>query len=480
MVTVPAPTGFLQKLRDIAGPGGWVDPDEDSPYLADPRDRARGRAALVLRPDNVAAVASILKLCSAAQVGVIPYAGGTGLVGGQLTTTPPDPVVLSVDRMTKIRALEPANRAITVEAGCTLAGIRRVAAENGFQFPLRIASENDCRIGGNLATNAGGAQVLRFGNARDLCLGLEAVLADGQIWNGLGTLQKDNSGYDLRNLLIGSEGTLGIITAATLRLFSLPQEEASAFVAIATPTDAARLSAHLQNWLGEVLDIAELIDHTGVEFVREHFPAVDTPLQEDHPWYVFAEAQGGQGSRAAERLEEALASALEQGLVRDAVVAGNIAQRDAMRSLRETIPLANRRVGAVATHDVSVPLARIDELVTAVESIVAGIDERLRTNIFGHLGDGNLHANVFPPAGHSRDQFTSLSAAITGSVFEAVRNLGGSVSAEHGVGRTRRKDAVEQGSPARLYAMHAIKRALDPHGILNPGAVLNFENGDPT
>ena len=475
--TAPTPE-LLDALREAAGPGGWEEAGGDSPYLAEPRDLLQGRAALVLKPDSTEATARIVTLCAEARVGIVPYAGGTGLVGGQTATEPPDPVVLSVERMRRVRSVEPDNGALTAEAGCTLAEIRTAAAEQGCLFPLRIASEGDCRIGGNLATNAGGAQVLRYGSARDLCFGLEAVFADGQIWDGLGALRKNNTGYDLRHLLIGSEGTLGVITAATLRLHPAPAEEATALAAVPDLEAAAEFARRLRDSLGEILSIAELIDQTGVEFVRAHFAGIDTPLERDHPWYVLAETEGGEESHARERLERVLAAAFEDGIVTDAALAGSIAQRESIRTLRETIPLANRRVGAVATHDVSVPVGRVAELATELRAAVAAIDGRLRMNVFGHLGDGNLHANVFPPEGSDRDAFRELRERISGTIFAVTRKLGGSVSAEHGVGRLRKTAAFEAEPPARLAAMRAIKRALDPQGILNPGAVVGPEDGD--
>lgn len=467
----PSPA-LLEALRTALGPEGWEEPSAGSRYLAEPRDRLQGRAALVARPKTAAQAAQVVALCAGAQVGIVPYAGGTGLVGGQVATAPPDPVVLSVERMQQIRAVAPEDEVLIAEAGCTLAAVRAAAAEGGFRFPLRIASEADCRIGGNLATNAGGAQAVRYGSARELCLGLEAILADGRIWDGLSGLRKDNTGYDLRGLLIGSEGTLGVVTAAALRLFPAPAEEATALAAVRTPAAAAALARSLRAALGEILTEAELIDRTGIGFVQAHFPAISTPLPGDYPWYVLAETEGGSGSGARARLEQVLAQALADGTIADAVLAGSLAQRDAIHALRETIPLANRRVGAVATHDVSVPLGRVAALVEAVRTRVESVSPRLRTNIFGHLGDGNLHANVFPPEGGDRQEYAGQRDPITRAVFRAVRDLGGSVSAEHGVGRMRRREAVDEGSNVRRDAMRAIKRALDPAGILNPGAVL--------
>ncbi len=470
----PVTVELREALCEIAGPGGWVEAGGETPYLEEPRGRARGRAALILKPDSTDAVSRIVAICAKARVGVIPFGGGTGLVGGQVAEEPPDPVVLSVERLRQVRCVLAEEAAITVEAGCTLAEVRTAAAQYGWMFPLRIASEGDCRIGGNLATNAGGMNVLRFGNARDLCLGIEAVMADGRVWEDLRALRKDNTGYDLRNLLIGSEGTLGIITAATLRLFPKFPESATVLAAVGNATASIGLAAKLRRELGDVLSAIEVIEHTGVAFVRKHFTEIHSPFPEDHPWYVLVETEGGTGSGARERLEKFLMASIEDGTVADAVLAESEGQRDSMHKLREAVPLANRLEGAVGTHDVSVPLGRIAELVENVRTRVSEIEPRLRINIFGHLGDGNLHANVFPPVGASRGDFVHLRGKIAAQVFGAVRELGGSISAEHGVGRFLKTAVAASGSEVKFDLMRSIKQALDPRGILNPGAVLDM------
>lgn len=462
-----------EELRRVVGPRGWVIPENLPEYFSEPRRRANGCAAAVLRPDSTDAVANIVKLCARDRVGIVPWGGGTGLVGGQVATESPEPIVISLERLDRCGLVNEESGTLIAEAGCKLSAVRARAADAGWNFSLRIASEGSCTIGGNLATNAGGMNVLRHGNARDLCLGIEAVLADGSVWKDHRALRKDNTGYDLRNLLIGSEGTLGIITSAVLRLVPASVEQGTALAAVPDATQAAALAVQLRREANDILSAVELIDHTGVEFVARHYPDLRFPLGTPAPCYVMIEMEGGSDSRVGERLEASLVKASEAELVADAVIADSVGRQMAIRGIRETIPLANAREGAVATHDVAVPLDEIAALVAAVKEGVAEVDPRLRTNIFGHLGDGNLHANVFAPAGERAEAFRHLRPAVTARVFAEVRRLGGSVSAEHGVGRFLRREAVDTGSPERRRIMQAIKRALDPHGILNPGAVID-------
>ena len=472
----PSPA-LLDSLRAVVGEVGWIAPEAESPYLREPRGWLQGRAAVILKPSSTEEVARIVSLCARERVGVVPYGGGTGLVGGQIALDPPNPVILSLERMRKIRRLSLRDDAITAEAGCTLGEIRATALKAGRSFPLRIASEGNCHIGGTLATNAGGMHVLRYGNARELCLGVEAVFADGRIWNGLRSLRKESSGYDLRHLLIGSEGSLGIITAATLRVFPAPAEEATALAAVPHAEAAAELALDLRLVLAETLSAIELMEHSGLAFIRENFPAMPMPLPGDHSWYVMVETEGGTGSGAGSRLEAALANAMDKGQIIDAVVAQSGAQRDAIRNLRETIPIANRSVRAVATHDIAVSLEKVPEFIHEFHEIVRSFDPDFRTNVFGHLGDGNLHANVFPPKGRQAGEYRERKPEISRSVFEAVRRLGGAVSAEHGVGRILKEATVGHLQAVEQDAMRAIKEALDPLGILNPGAVVDGTGG---
>ena len=468
----PSPALLAALCADL-GDNGWAAPEREPRYLVEPRGWLKGRAAIILKPSSTTELARIVRMCGEEQVGIVPYGGGTGLVGGQIALDAPDPVILSLERMRRIRRITPEDDAIIVEAGCTLAEIRAAAAKSRRSFPLRIASEGTCQIGGALATNAGGMHVLRYGNARELCLGVEAVFADGSIWNGLRTLRKESSGYDLRHLLVGSEGTLGIIAAAALRLFPVAPEEATALVAVPNPEAAAELALDLRLFLAEILGAIELMERSGIEFIRENFPAVSLPLPGNHPWYVMIEVEGGAGSEAGKRLETVLAKALERERIIDAVIAQSVAQRDAIRTIRETIPIANRSVRAIATHDIAVSLERVPEFVREFQRIVCSLGPRFRTNVFGHLGDGNLHANLFPPKGRPASEFLERKPEINGAVFDAVRRLDGAVSAEHGVGRILREATIGHLQPAEQRAMRAIKGALDPLGILNPGAVVD-------
>ncbi len=467
----PADEALLDRLAAALGPGGVVPPEPR--YLEEPRGRYHGHAAAVLRPASTEAVAAAVGLCAAARVGIVPYSGGTGLVGGQVMEAGPLPVLLSFERMARIRDLDLVDGVLVAEAGCILADVHAAAREAGRLFPLTLASEGSARIGGLLGTNAGGVNVLRYGNARDLCLGIEAVMADGSVLNGLSRVVKDNMGYDLRHLLIGAEGTLGLITAASLRLFPLPGETATAWVGVASPERALALLADLRAALGGTIAAFELISVQGLRFLAETLP--DLPVPPDMPtdWRVLVEASDAAGAGIGDRLAEALARALEAGAIADVLVAQNEAQRGVFWGVRESIPEANRRVGAISSHDISLPPSRLAEFIARGAPAIAALDPALRINCFGHLGDGNLHYNVFPPQGRSRDAYDALREPVKTTVHDLVHALNGSVGAEHGVGRLKTGDLVRYGDPGKIAAMRAIKAALDPEGILNPGAVIS-------
>ncbi|HEU0223338.1 MAG TPA: FAD-binding oxidoreductase [Paracoccaceae bacterium] len=460
---------FLAGLEAALGRGILRAPEPRD--LEEPRGRFRGRAAAVALPRSTGEVAGIVRACAEARVGIVPRAGGTGLVGGQVMVAGPLPLILSVERLDRIRAVLPGEEAIIAEAGVTLLAVQEAAAEVGRLFPLSLAAEGTARVGGALATNAGGVQVLRYGNARDLCLGIEAVLADGSVMSGLKTLRKDNTGYDLRHLLIGSEGTLGIITAASLRLFPRPRERATAWIAVASPEAALALLGALRERIGEAVSAFEIMHRTGLEFLAAHLPQFRAPIVAGE-WFLLLELAAGPASGVAEALEEELGKALSAGHVTDAVFAASEAQRAAIWAVREAIPEANRLRGAVASHDVSLPLSRIPGFVAEAGRRLGALEASLRVNCFGHLGDGNLHYNVFPGEGRRREEYEGVREAITECVHGLVHELGGSVSAEHGIGRLRIRDLERFGDPGKLAAMRAIKRALDPLGILNPGAVM--------
>ncbi len=468
MNLTPATPAFLDHLKD-AIPALRCDP-ASAGWLEEPRGKWQGQALAVLRPSCVEEVASILRLCNEARVGIIPYGGGTGLVGGQVIEVP-GVLLLSLDRMHAIRDTAPEDNMIEVEAGVTLQSVQEAAAAAGRLFPLSIASEGTARIGGVLATNAGGTGVLRYGNTRDLVLGVEAVLADGTIIRDLKRLRKDNTGYDLRHLLIGSEGTLGVITAASLRLFPRPAERATAFLAVEGPADALALLHALQSQLGDVVTAFELMHRQGMDFLDEHGFQMPHPLETRPDWMVLVETSGAFGTVAA--LEQALGAAFEEERISDAVLAQSDAQRDALWAIRETIPEGNRLTGSIMSHDISVPLSRLATFVERAGKAVRAVAPDVRINCFGHVGDGNLHYNVFPAQGRARQDYAAQTEDIQRAVHDVTHDLGGSVSAEHGVGRLKVSDLERYSDPGRLRTQRAVKAALDPRGILNPGAVLS-------
>jgi FAD/FMN-containing dehydrogenase len=467
----PADPAFLSHLETLLPPGTLrpVAPR----YVEEPRGRWRGVAGAVACPASVEEVAVTVRACGAARVGIVPWGGGTGLVGGQVTTEGPLPLILSLERMNRLRGVYPDENVVLVEAGMILADVHTAAEAVGRVFPLTLASQGSCRIGGNLATNAGGVNVLRYGNARDLCLGLEAVLPDGSIWHGLKRLRKDNTGYDLRGLLIGAEGTLGVITAAALRLFPKPAAEGLVLVVVPDPAAALRLLALAGARLGGSMSAFELISGVGLEFLAETMPGTRQPFAAIPDWMVLIDVGGSTDSDPQAALAELFEAAQAQGLVSDGIIAQSQAQRAALWELRETIPLANRAIGAVSSHDISLPLGEIAGFITRAKAALATLGP-WRINCFGHLGDGNLHFNVFPPQGRNASDFKSLRGDVKKLVHDMVDGLGGSVSAEHGIGRLKVDDLETYGDPAKLAAMRAIKAALDPIGIMNPGAVLRL------
>ncbi len=444
----------------------------EAKYLEEPRGIYHGSAGVLLAPSSVVEVAEIVRACAQHKIGIVPFGGGTGLVGGQVAEDVPAPVVLSLERMNRIRNVDAADNVIVAEAGAILSNVQGAAQTADRLFPLSLASEGSCQIGGNLSTNAGGVGVLRYGNSRDLCLGLEAVLPDGTIWNGLKRLRKDNTGYDLKNLLIGAEGSLGIITAASLKLFPNPTRYVAAVLQIPDPSAALDLLAKCQTQLGGTVSAFELIHRQGFEFLAEKQPQVRLPFVDPSEWMVLIDL-GVTGDFDIEtRLQQVLEDAFEAGLATDALIAQNEAQRQEFWAVRETIPEANRLVGAISSHDISVPVSRIPELINRGAALVSGLGDDLRINCFGHVGDGNLHYNVYPPKGRNRAEFKALGGPVKDAIYGLVDALGGSVSAEHGIGRMKTDDLLKYGDPAKLAAMRAIKAALDPLGIMNPGAVV--------
>lgn len=440
-------------------------------YLEEPRGRYKAEDALLVAPGTVDEVARLIGLANEMGVGVIPYGGGTGLVGGQTMEHGPKPVLLSMERMSAIRATYASEGVMVAEAGAILSNVHDAAQDAGRIFPLTLASQGSARIGGLLATNAGGIGVLRYGSARDLCLGVEAVLPDGSIHHGLRRMRKDNMGYDLRHLLIGSEGTLGVITAAALRLYPKPARQSAAFMVVPGPEAALDLLALAQTHLGEGLSAFELIHRMGLDFLSETLPDVRQPFAEKPEWMVLIDLGVGKGADPQALLEGLFADAFEQGLASDGLIAQSEAQRAEFWAVRETIPEANRRIGAVSSHDISLPAGAIPDFIRRAPDALARINA-YRINCFGHLGDGNLHYNVFPQPGRRKEDHVNERGAVKRTIHDLVRELGGSVSAEHGIGRLKVEDLARYGDPAKLAAMRAIKQALDPRGIMNPGAVV--------
>lgn len=456
---------FLTALENRLGARAMRAPEPRD--LEEPRGMFAGQAAAVVLPSSVEQVSEILKACNKARVAVVPMGGGTGLVGGRSMVDGPAPLLISMERMTGIRSVSAANNTMTVEAGAILADVQAAAADAGRLFPLSLAAEGSCRIGGNLATNAGGVNVLRYGNMRDLCLGLEFVLADGTIVGGLKNLRKDNTGFDLRNLVIGSEGALAVITAAVLRLYPQPQHFETAFLAVPSPQAALDLLNRINGVLGGLISAFELIHRAGLEFMDETGVEYGAPCMDAPEWMVLLEC--GAGPELREMVENALSDAMEAGLVDDAVLAQNETQRQAFWQLRERIPVANKAVGSISSHDISVPVSDVPRFIEAARTLV---DPKFRVNCFGHLGDGNLHYNVFAPKGKNRDDYLSQRPVIARRIYDLVAEFGGSFSAEHGVGRLKTGDLARYGDAGRLRAMRLVKDALDPVGIMNPGVIL--------
>jgi FAD/FMN-containing dehydrogenase len=465
----PADPAFAETLR-AALPEGTLD-DASARYLEEPRGRYAGQAGVVAKPRTVEEVATLVRMAGAAQVGIIPYGGGTGLVGGQVATDGIAPLILSLERMTAIRATYAEENVLIAEAGAILADVQAAAEAADRLFPLSLAAQGTARIGGNLATNAGGTGVLRYGNARDLCLGLEAVLPDGQIWHGLTRLRKNNTGYDLRHLLIGAEGTLGVITAAALKLFARPAQMGTALLVVDSPAAALSLLGMARTLFGEMVSAFELIHRQGFDFLAETMPDVRHPFAQAPEWCVLIELGLAADMNPQDALENLFVQASEAGLVTDGLIAQSAGQARDFWTIRESIPEANRRIGSVSSHDISVPLGAIPEFIVKGGERLAKVGD-FRINCFGHVGDGNLHYNVFPQAGRSRADHENQRDEIKACVHDLTHELGGSISAEHGVGRLKVADLEKYGDPAKLSAMRAIKAGLDPLGIMNPGAVL--------
>jgi FAD/FMN-containing dehydrogenase len=465
---------LLDRIRQVVGDKGCItDAADMAPYLNGWRDGWQGRSPMVVRPANTAEVAAVVKLCHDARTPIVPQAGNTGLTGGSTPGMAGNEIVLSVNRMNRVRATDLLNETMTVEAGCILANLQQKAAELDRLFPLSLGAEGTCQIGGNLSTNAGGINVLKYGNARNLVLGLEVVLPDGQVWDGLRGLRKDNTGYDLKQLFIGAEGTLGIITQAVLKLFPRPKDQQTAFAAVRDPQAAVELLSRARIASGEAVTGFELIQRFGIDLVIRHLPQTPDPLAQRHEWNVLMELSGSDtGLRAT--LETILAEAMEAGLVLDATIAVNQTQARAMWKMREDHAEAQKELGLSIKHDVSVPVSRIAEFIARADAALGKAYPDIKHLAFGHIGDGNIHYNP----GWENSPGVAAKAKerdpINRIVHDLVVELGGSISAEHGLGLLRRDEVKHYKSPVEIELMRTLKRALDPHNLMNPGKLIEM------
>jgi FAD/FMN-containing dehydrogenase len=451
---------------------------ELEPYLTDHRRLYHGRALAVALPRTVAEVTELLAFCNRHRIGVVPQGGNTGYCGGATPDDSGGQLVVALARLKRIRSLDPLNYSIVAEAGCVLAQIQHAADEAQRFFPLSLGSEGSCQLGGNLSTNAGGVHVLRYGMMRDLVLGLEVALADGRLLSSLGTLRKDNTGYDVKSLFLGAEGTLGIITAASLKLFPKLRAFATAFAAVPGPRAAVALLTQLRETSGDGVSSFELIPRIAVDLTTRHIPGVRDPLDAPHSWYVLCELTSSRaGDPLAELLERSLADAMDGKLVLDAAVARDERDRAAFWRLRETIPEAQRLDGGSLKHDISVPAASIPDFIERAALWIAANVPDGRLVAYGHAGDGNLHFNLNQAPGADRAVFLAREEPVKRAVHDLVKDFGGSFSAEHGIGRLKVGELERYASPVELDLMRAIKRTLDPHGILNPGKVLRADGG---
>lgn len=467
----------LDALRGAFAGRLLVEPQDMARFLTDWRCKWTGCAIAVAQPDNAAGVAAVLRWCHDNRIPVVPQGGNTGLSGGATPDASGAALILSLERMNRIRSIDPVNNTLEVEAGATLQQVQEAAREAGRLFPLSLAAQGSCTIGGNLATNAGGVQVLRYGNARELCLGLEVATPEGELWNGLRGLRKDNTGYDLRGLYIGSEGTLGVITAAVLKLFPLPAAQLVALVAVPSPGAALQLLQLAQSWLGAGLTAFELVSETCLALVEKHVPSARRPLADPSPWYVLLEVSGIKDQAATTAaIEVLLEAALAQELASDAVLAASLAQFRSLWALREDISESQGAEGRTIKHDISLPISRIAAFIETTDAAIARSFPEVRLVVFGHLGDGNLHYNLSPAADLTGQEhapaFAALEAPLNRLVHDAVAAHDGSISAEHGLGVLRRDESARYKSPVELKLMRAVKAALDPLGLMNPGKLL--------
>ena len=465
---------LIDRIAAVVGPQGLLTaPADTAPYLTDWRGIYTGAARAVVRPGTRAELAAVVRLCAEAGVPVVPQGGNTGMCGAATPDAGGNAVLVSLTRLNRVIDVDALNNTITVEAGCILANVQQAAAAAERLFPLSLGGEGSALIGGNIATNAGGVNVLRYGNTRDLVLGLEVVLPDGRVWNGLRSLRKDNTGYDMKQLFIGAEGTLGIISAAVLKLFPRPRSQAVAFAAVTDPDAAVALLALLRAHCGDCITAFELISRPCLDLVFKNIPETRDPLGTQHAWYVLTElGDAGDDAALQARVEAALTTAAERGLVIDAALAASQAQAASFWKLRESIPDAARLEGLVYRHDISVAVSRIPQFIRTAGAALEAKFPGVRVICFGHLGDGNLHYNAFVP-GRGRDDAAARNATdVNQLVHDVVHSMDGSISAEHGIGMSKRAELARCKDPLELEMMRAVKQALDPRGLMNPGKVL--------
>jgi FAD/FMN-containing dehydrogenase len=473
-INLEGDSDLLKSIEEIVGRSGLlIDSRDTAPYLIDQKKEYNGRAVAIVKPKTTEELSKVVSLCSEKRIPIVPQGGNTGLCGGATPDNSGKAIVISLSRMNTIRAIDPLNYTITVDAGVILADIQKAADDADRLFPLSLGAEGSCQIGGNLATNAGGTGVLRYGTTRELALGLECVMPDGQIWNGMTALRKDNTGYDLKHLLMGSEGTLGIITGAVLKLFPKPKDIQTAFVAIRDSNAAIDLLARARSISDDRVTAFEWIARLGLDFVLKHIPDTRDPLSEKYSEYLLIEmASGHSDGNLRENFESILEKAMEDGLILDAVLAESEAQAKDFWRLRETIPEAQMTEGATIKHDISVPVSKFPEFLRAAESAIKKELPDIRICAFGHIGDGNVHYNVTAPENMDREAFFSRVTTINRTVHDEAISLGGSISAEHGIGVSKRRELTHYKSAQAIEIMRTLKAALDPQGIMNPGKVL--------
>ena len=463
----------LQKLKNTLGPKGWIEDKEIiEPYLLEERGLFRGESSLLLKPQNTEEVSKILKLCNKYNIKIVPQGGRTGLCGGTIPSENGQEIILSLERMNKIKNLNEANFTITVEAGCILNNIQNIADEKKFLFPLSLASEGSCTIGGNLSTNAGGINVLRYGMARDLVLGIEVVLANGEIWSNLTSLRKDNRGYDLKQLFIGSEGTLGIITSAVLKLFPAPRNIETALFAIPNTDAAIELLGLARNASADLLNAYELVSRIGMEMVIKHIPGAKEPIKDKYEWYVLIEFSSSSKNNLRQQMEDLFELALNKKIVLDGVIAESTQQRKDLWVLRDGLNEAQKPEGGSIKHDISVPINNVSKFIDSASKCVKKFIPSSRVVAFGHIGDGNIHFNISQPLKQDKNEFLNKWNDVNKLVFDIVESLNGSFSAEHGIGKLKRKELQTYNPKIEIDLMKSIKSTFDPNNILNPGKVL--------